>query len=93
MSVCRNRGALLAWEEHRARVESRKADIARFPTTPLDDVLQREYEPWRTERIVLDSAGEAPAKASRACFARSMTGAVTKFETPASPQNDPARKS
>jgi predicted kinase len=55
-------------EEHRARIESRKADIAGFPLPRWTDVLQRQYEPWSTERIVLDSAGESPDESMMRLF-------------------------
>jgi predicted kinase len=55
-------------DEHRARVESRKADIPGFQLPGWTDVLQREYEPWRTEHIVLDTAGEAPAESIARLF-------------------------
>jgi predicted kinase len=44
-------------KEHQARVESRTTDIAdlRLPTWP--DVLRRDYEPWQTGQIVIDTAG------------------------------------
>ena len=43
--------------EHRARVESRSPDIpgCRLPT--WEEVVQREYEPWDRERLVIDTAG------------------------------------
>lgn len=47
-------------EEHRARIEARKANIAGFQLPGWTDVLKREYEPWSTTHLVLDTAGEAP---------------------------------
>jgi predicted kinase len=43
-------------DEHRRRVESRVADIAnhRVPTWP--EVVDRDYQPWTTACLVVDSA-------------------------------------
>jgi predicted kinase len=42
--------------EHRRRIESRTADISgqRLPT--WQDVLSRDYHPWQSTRLVLDTA-------------------------------------
>ena len=47
-------------DEHRRRVEARRADVPglRLPTWP--DVQARGYAPWDRERIVADTAGRAP---------------------------------
>lgn len=42
--------------EHRHRVESRTVDIDGFRLPTWQDVLDREYEPWRTAEVV-DTAG------------------------------------
>ena len=42
--------------EHRRRVESRTVDIDGFRLPTWQDVLDREYEPWRTAEVV-DTAG------------------------------------
>lgn len=41
---------------HRERVESRAADIAGFVLPDWQAVLDRDYEPWDRERLILDSA-------------------------------------
>ncbi|WP_320673393.1 AAA family ATPase [Aeromonas salmonicida] len=41
---------------HRERVESRTADIAGFALPDWQAVLDRDYEPWDRERLILDSA-------------------------------------
>jgi predicted kinase len=41
---------------HRERVESRTADIAGFALPDWQAVLDRDYQPWDSERLVLDSA-------------------------------------
>lgn len=41
---------------HRERVESRTADIAGFALPDWQAVMDRDYEPWESERLILDSA-------------------------------------
>ena len=45
--------------EHRQRIESRSADIAGFQLPSWGDVMDREYDPWTKDRIVLDTAGSS----------------------------------
>lgn len=49
--ICSNR------DEHRRRVESRTADIPGHQLPTWDDVVNRDYQPWDRERIVVDTAG------------------------------------
>ncbi len=42
--------------EHRSRVESRTADILGHQLPSWREVLDREYEPWERERVVIDTA-------------------------------------
>lgn len=42
--------------EHRRRVDSRKADISGHTLPTWDEVQRREYEPWASNRLVIDSA-------------------------------------
>lgn len=42
--------------EHRRRVESRKADIPGHKLPNWQDVLNRQYDPWKREHIVIDTA-------------------------------------
>lgn len=46
-------------EQHRQRVESRIADIAGHTLPTWQDVLDRHYEPWNGERIIIDTANLA----------------------------------
>lgn len=41
--------------EHRRRVESRAADIAGHRLPTWTEVVERDYRPWSTERLVIDS--------------------------------------
>jgi predicted kinase len=47
--------------EHRRRVSDRTSDLEGFPMPSWDDVVNREYEPWTQERIVVDTATEPVA--------------------------------
>ncbi|MDF3833974.1 AAA family ATPase [Cupriavidus basilensis] len=42
--------------EHRRRVEGRSADIPGHVLPTWASVLRHEYEPWKTNRVVIDSA-------------------------------------
>lgn len=46
-------------EEHRRRVESRIADVAGLKLPTWSDVQNREYHDWRSQRIVIDTAGRS----------------------------------
>jgi predicted kinase len=43
-------------KEHQNRIETRKSDIAGLKLPAWQDVLNRDYEPWDTTSIVIDSA-------------------------------------
>jgi predicted kinase len=45
-------------DEHRRRVETRQADIDGFRLPTWREVVERHYEPWIRDRIVIDTAGE-----------------------------------
>lgn len=51
--ICSNAG------EHRRRVESRGTDFPGWTLT-WQEVVEREYEPWGRDRLVLDTADNAP---------------------------------
>lgn len=42
--------------EHRARVEGRTADIVGLALPTWRDVVEREYEPWDRDHLVVDTA-------------------------------------
>jgi hypothetical protein len=42
--------------EHRRRVEGRESDLEGLAMPRWQQVLAREYEPWKDERLVLDTA-------------------------------------
>jgi len=45
--------------EHRRRVEERFGDLPHLPALTWEDVLRRDYEPWRREHLVIDTAGRS----------------------------------
>lgn len=49
--------------EHRHRIETRPADIAGHQLPTWVDVTAREYLAWTTDRVVVDTATEAPSTA------------------------------
>ncbi|HYO85265.1 MAG TPA: AAA family ATPase [Dermatophilaceae bacterium] len=52
--------------EHRRRAETRTTDIQGHPLPTWQDILDREYEPWVREHVVIDSATTcAPDAAQR----------------------------
>jgi predicted kinase len=60
--------------EHRRRVELRSPDIAGFQLPTWEEVVNRHYEPWATEHIVVDSARQTVAQ-SFANLQRALDGA------------------
>jgi predicted kinase len=42
--------------EHRRRIESRRSDIPGLKLPGWQDVLEREYAPWTSEHVVIDTA-------------------------------------
>ncbi|WP_440054104.1 AAA family ATPase [Pseudoalteromonas sp. T1lg65] len=47
-------------KEHKTRVETRQTDIANLRLPIWQSVITREYQPWRSSRIVIDTAGKTP---------------------------------
>jgi len=45
-------------EEHRRRIETKKADIPGPDVPSWKDIEARHYEPWSRQRIVIDTAGK-----------------------------------
>lgn len=44
---------------HRKRIESRVSEVPGLRLPDWDAVMAREYEPWATPRIVIDTAGQS----------------------------------
>lgn len=55
--------------EHRMRVEQRQSDIPNLKQPTWEQVIHREYDDWHMDRIVLDTAGEAPGTSVRKLIA------------------------
>jgi len=49
--------------EHRRRVEQRRTDVSGLALPDWQAVLDRDYHPWTSERIVIDTVGR-PVEAS-----------------------------
>lgn len=47
--------------EHRRRVETRETDVAGLRLPTWEDVRRRDYEPWNTPRLVVDTASRTVA--------------------------------
>ncbi|MEU2730472.1 AAA family ATPase [Streptomyces griseoviridis] len=47
-------------DEHRGRVTTRSIDIPDLPLPDWQQVLNRDYEPWDREHLVVDTAGQNP---------------------------------
>ncbi len=46
-------------EEHQKRIETRKSEIAGLKLPVWEDVENREYYSWETERIIIDTANKS----------------------------------
>ena len=56
--------------EHRHRVESRVADIAGHRDPTWQEVLDRDYQPWDREHLVIDTACMSVAESADAILSR-----------------------
>ncbi|MEU5757642.1 hypothetical protein [Nocardia sp. NPDC047648] len=56
--------------EHRHRVVSRSVDIPDLSLPEWQQVLDREYQPWDRDRIILDTAGGSPDQSLRRLLGR-----------------------
>ena len=61
--------------EHRRRVESRQADIPGHRVPTWQEVVDRDYRPWDTDRLVIDTARLGVDEAVRAIL-RAMAGSA-----------------
>jgi predicted kinase len=51
--------------EHKQRIETRVGDISELQLPTWDNVAEREYHQWVTERIVIDTAGRTLEQSKR----------------------------
>ncbi|MFC9680184.1 AAA family ATPase [Streptomyces sp. NPDC056948] len=63
--------------EHRRRVTSRSVDIPDLPLPDWQQILDRKYEPWDRDRVVVDTAGQDP-EASAALLLRAVLSAARR---------------
>lgn len=56
--------------EHRQRVEARAADIVDHILPTWQEVVERDYRPWDTERIVIDTARLSVEQSVRTILAK-----------------------
>jgi hypothetical protein len=56
--------------EHRRRVESRQPDIDGHQLPTWTDVVSRDYRPWDTPRIIVDTARRSIADCAQAILSR-----------------------
>lgn len=47
-------------DEHRRRVTTRSIDIPDLRPPDWQEVVEREYEPWNRDHVVIDTAGRSP---------------------------------
>jgi predicted kinase len=60
-------------DEHRRRVASRSVDIPDLELPDWQQIVEREYEPWNRDHVVVDTAGQEP-KESLALVLEAVTG-------------------
>ncbi|MEU0917201.1 AAA family ATPase [Streptomyces cyaneofuscatus] len=46
--------------EHRRRIATRSSDIPGLPQPDRQQTLDRDYQPWDREHVVVDTAGQEP---------------------------------
>lgn len=55
--------------EHRQRIEKRRPTVDGLVLPTWDEVENREYHPWLTDRIVIDTADKSPGASGNELFA------------------------
>lgn len=63
--------------EHKFRVETRKSDIPGLKLPLCDEVENREYQEWKTKRIVIDTSGKKPEESFEELILKINTGKFT----------------
>ena len=70
-------------QEHRRRAERRTSEIVGLNLPAWEAIRAREYHPWRSQRIVVDTAGQTPAQSFRTLAQRlGLTPAVSHKGAP-----------
>ena len=60
-------------EEHERRVNSRKTDLEGFRLPTWGEVMSREYEPWRSSRLQIDTSSTTAEEAAASILRRWST--------------------
>ena len=68
--------------EHRRRVEARAADIVDHILPSWQEVVERDYRPWDSERIVIDTSRLSVEQSVRTILAKVAAGRVTTSNQP-----------
>jgi predicted kinase len=63
--------------EHRRRVETRTSDVKGLAKPTWTAVIEREYEPWTREHLVIDSTTTSPEDAAGRIAARMAAARAT----------------
>ena len=63
--------------EHRRRVEARSSDVEGLMKPAWTTVLNREYEPWGREHLVVDSTTTSADSAARIITSRMISAKAT----------------
>jgi predicted kinase len=45
-------------EEHKNRIENRETDVENLKLPTWEEVMEREYEPWEEEHLIIDTANK-----------------------------------
>jgi predicted kinase len=64
--------------EHRRRVEARVADIAGHTLPTWQEVVERDYRPWDSERIVIDTSRLSVEQSVREILAKVPAEGLTR---------------
>ena len=54
--------------EHERRATTRTVDIPDLALPTWTDIVEREYDPWDREHVVLDTAGTPPGETATALW-------------------------
>jgi len=52
-------------KEHKHRVETRGTEVSGLILPNWQEVISREYHPWKSEHLVIDTAGKTPYKSKQ----------------------------
>jgi hypothetical protein len=65
-------------QEHRSRVEHRVTDIPGLVVPTWRQVLNREYEPWDRDHLVIDTTASSPDDAARVIHRHALSLALAR---------------